>query len=139
HATRAAVEEGIVPGGGTTLLRAASVIDALAKDLRGDERIGARVVQAALRGPAFHIAENTGRNGSVVVEEILERKDPVGFDAVSGEFVDLWKAGIVDPAKVTRTALQNAVSIAGLLLTTSVMVTELKENDRSKAVAGATL
>jgi chaperonin GroEL len=139
HATRAAVEEGIVPGGGTTLLRAAAELEGLLEDLKGDERIGARVVQNALRAPAFWIAENTGRDGSVVVEEILERKAPFGFDAVSGEFVDLWKAGIVDPAKVTRSAIQNAASIASLLLTTSVMVTELKDKDRSKAVSGAIL
>ncbi len=139
HATRAAVEEGIVPGGGTTLLRAAAGLTALIGDLRGDEKLGGKVIRDGLRAPAYHIAENTGRDGGVVVEEILEKEDPVGFDAVSGEFVDLWKAGIVDPAKVTRTALQNAASIAGLLLTTSVMVTELKDKDRSKAVAGATL
>jgi chaperonin GroEL len=139
HATRAAVEEGIVPGGGTTLLRAAGALDALLGDLKGDERIGASVVQQALRAPAHWIAHNTGVNGSVVVEEILERKAPQGYDAAKGEYVDLWKAGIVDPAKVTRTALQNAASIASLLLTTSVMVTELKDKDRSKAVAGAIL
>ncbi len=139
HATRAAVEEGIVPGGGTTLLRAAAVLDSLAEDFKGDERIGVKVVQASLRAPAFFIAENTGRDGSVVVEEILEMKAPMGFDALTGEFVDLWKAGIVDPAKVTRSAIQNAASIAGLLLTTSVMVTDLKDKDRSKAVSGATL
>jgi chaperonin GroEL len=139
HATRAAVEEGIVPGGGTTLLRLAAGLDPLIKDLRDDERIGARVVQQALKAPAYWIAENTGRDGSVVIEEILESKAPLGFDAATGEFVDLWKAGIVDPAKVTRSALQNAASIASLLLTTSVMVTELKDKDRSKAVAGAIL
>jgi len=139
HATRAAVEEGIVPGGGTTLLRAAGTLDKLLEDLKDDERIGARVVQESLRAPLRAIAENTGRNGSVVVEEVLERKAPAGFDAVSGEYVDLWKAGIVDPAKVTRTAIQNAASIASLLLTTSVMVTDLKDKDRKKAVTGAIL
>ena len=139
HATRAAVEEGIVPGGGTTLLRAASSLGSVIEDLDGDEAIGARVVRDSLRAPLRCIAENTGRNGSVVVEEVLERKAPVGFDAVSGEYVDLWKAGIVDPAKVTRTAIQNAASIASLLLTTSVMVTDLKDKDRKRAVAGATL
>ena len=139
HATRAAVEEGIVPGGGTTLLRAGAALDAVIGDLEGDEQIGARVVQRSLRAPLHWIAENTGRNGSVVVEEVLERKSPVGFDAVNGEFTDLWKAGIVDPAKVTRTAIQNAASIASLLLTTSVMVTDLKDKDRKKAVTGAIL
>ncbi len=139
HATRAAVEEGIVPGGGCTLLRASLSLVRLEKDAEGDERIGIAAVRRALRAPAAQIAENTGRDGSVVVEEILEQKDSFGFDAVSGEFVDLWKAGIVDPAKVTRSAVQNAASIASLLLTTSVMVTELKDKDRSKAVAGATL
>ena len=139
HATRAAVEEGIVPGGGTTLLRASAALNSVIEDLEGDERIGARVVQASLRAPLRWIAENTGRNGSVVVEEVLERKAPIGFDAVSGEFTDLWKAGIVDPAKVTRTAIQNAASIASLLLTTSVMVTDLKDKDRKRAVTGAIL
>jgi chaperonin GroEL len=139
HATRAAVEEGIVPGGGTTLLRAAVGLDDFIDDLKGDERIGAKVVQDALRAPAACIAQNTGRDGGVVIEEILERKAPYGFDAVSGEIVDMWKAGIVDPAKVTRSALQNAASIASLLLTTSVMITELKDKDRSKAVAGAVI
>ena len=128
-----------MPGGGTTLLRAAATLDKMLEDLKDDERIGARVVQDSLRAPLRSIAENTGRNGSVVVEEVLERKAPVGFDAVSGEYVDLWKAGIVDPAKVSRTAVQNAASIASLLLTTSVMVTDLKDKDRKKAVAGATL
>jgi chaperonin GroEL len=139
HATRAAVEEGIVPGGGTTLLRAAASLDSLLEDLKGDERTGARVVQLSLRAPAYWIADNAGRDGSVVCEEILEKKAPIGFDALNGEFVDMWKAGIVDPAKVTRSAIQNAASIASLLLTTSVMVTELKDKDRSKAVAGAIL
>jgi chaperonin GroEL len=139
HATRAAVEEGIVPGGGATLLRAAAAAESMLKDLDGDERVGARIVLRSLRAPARQIAENAGRDGSVVVEEILEGKDGTGFDAARGEFCDLWKAGIVDPAKVTRTALQNAASIASLLLTTSVMVTELKDKDRAKAVAGATL
>ncbi len=139
HATRAAVEEGIVPGGGSTLLRASVALESLLTDLEGDERIGAGVVVRALRAPATQIAENTGRDGSVVAEEILEKKEPWGFDAVSGEIVDLWKAGIVDPAKVTRCALQNAASIASLLLTTSVMITDLKDKDTKKAVAGATL
>jgi chaperonin GroEL len=139
HATRAAVEEGIVPGGGVTLLRAAASLDALLKSTEGDERIGVNVVRRALRAPAMQIAENTGRNGSVVVEEVLEKKDPIGFDANTGEFVDLWKAGIIDPAKVTRSAIQNAASISALLLTTSVMITELKDKDRSRAVAGSTL
>ena len=93
-------------------------------DLEGDEQVGARVVQRSLRAPLHWIAENTGRNGSVVVEEVLERKSPVGFDAVNGEFTDLWKAGIVDPAKVTRTALQNAVSVATILLSTNCLVTD---------------
>ena len=128
-----------MPGGGTTLLRLAADLDGVIKDLRDDERIGARVVQRALRAPAYWIAENTGRDGAVVNEEILERKSPMGFNAATGEFVDMWKAGIVDPTKVTRSALQNAASIASLLLTTSVMVTELKDKDRSKAAAGAIL
>ncbi|MHC4924980.1 MAG: TCP-1/cpn60 chaperonin family protein, partial [Planctomycetota bacterium] len=139
HATRAAVEEGIVPGGGATLLRARNVVDPLLDDLRGDERTGAQIVHRALRAPLVQIADNMGRPGTVVAEEVMEMKGAKGFDAVSGEFVDLWKAGIVDPAKVTRSAIQNAASISSLLLTTSVMVTDLKENDPENAVAGAVL
>ncbi|MCX6346275.1 MAG: chaperonin GroEL [Armatimonadetes bacterium] len=124
-ATRAAVEEGIIPGGGVTLLAIAPAIDAL--KLEGDEAIGARIVRKALEEPLKKIASNAGVEGSVVVEKVKEAKKGVGFNAVTGEYEDMVKAGIVDPAKVTRCALENAASIASLLLTTEAIITEKPE------------
>ncbi len=135
HATRAAVEEGIVAGGGVALLRCKDAVDKLVKDLDGDRALGARIVLAAIESPARQIAVNAGQNGAVVVSEILANKGSVGYNARLGKMEDLVKAGIVDPAKVTRVALQNAASIAGLLLTVETMVTELKDDD--EPVAGA--
>ena len=137
HATRAASEEGIVPGGGTALLRSLPALDETLKKARGDEKEGVRIIQKALVVPLRTIAENTGADGSVVVEEVREAKATHGFDANSATFVDMMKAGIVDPAKVTRTALQNAASVAGLLLTTDTLVTELKDKKEENAVHGA--
>jgi chaperonin GroEL len=133
NATRAAVAEGIVTGGGTALLRAARVLDAL--KTKGDQRLGVEIIEHACRMPLAQIAENAGQHGSVIVEEALARKEHEGFDAVSGEWVDMWKAGIIDPTKVVRTALQNAASIAGLMLTTDTMVTSIQE--KTEAVEGA--
>ena len=132
-ATRAAVEEGIVPGGGVTLLRAISAVDELLKKLEGDEATGAKIVRRALEEPARLIAENAGYEGSVIVQRILaEEKNPrYGFNAATGEFVDLVEAGIVDPAKVTRSALQNAASIGALILTTEAVVAEKPEKKES--------
>ncbi|NUP89187.1 MAG: chaperonin GroEL [Candidatus Sumerlaeia bacterium] len=129
HATRAAVEEGIVPGGGVALIRAAKTLDKL--DVKGDERIGAEVVIRALSAPARAIAENAGQEGSIVVEKIKENSKVAsyGFNAETEEYEDLLKAGVIDPTKVTRSALQNAVSVAGLLLTTECLVTEIKEKE----------
>jgi chaperonin GroEL len=125
HAARAAVQEGIVPGGGVALLRC---IDAArAVKAKGDEKIGVDIVVRALRSPCAQIAANTGTDGTVVVAEVLGKKGAVGFNAATGEYEDLLKAGVIDPTKVTRTALQSAASIAGLLLTTEVAVTELKK------------
>jgi len=126
HATKAAAEEGIVPGGGIALLR---LIDAVeAGKYKGDEKIGADIIVEALKAPLRQIAENSGKDGAIIVDEALEKCEKnIGFDAISGEFVDMIKAGIIDPVKVTRTALANAASVAGLLLTTNVMVTELKK------------
>jgi chaperonin GroEL len=139
HASRAAVEEGIVPGGGTSLLRAAATLDALR--VKGDEKYGVDIVRKALSAPVRQIAENCGADGAVIVEEILEKAAPHGYDALNGSYTDMFKAGIVDPTKVVRCALQNAASIAGLLLTTETMVTEIKEKkgqkDGNKAVEGA--
>ena len=140
NATRAAVEEGIVPGGGVTLLRAISAVDELLKGLEGDEATGAKIVRRALEEPARQIAENAGYEGSVIVQRILsETNNPrFGFNAATGEFVDMVEAGIVDPAKVTRSALQNAASIASLILTTEAVVAEKPEKKESTpAPAGA--
>jgi chaperonin GroEL len=140
HATRAAVAEGIVPGGGTALLRCVPVVEELAEKLKHDERIGAEIVARALEKPLRTIAENCGVEGAVIADEVRTRgeKNPnVGYDANTGEFVDMFKAGIIDPTVVTRSALQNAASIAGLMLTTEVMVTKIDEDDKKSKVAGA--
>ena len=125
HATRAAVEEGIVPGGGVALIRAAEAIAKL--NLTGDEAVGANIVAKAAEEPLRQIAANGGYEGSVVVEQVKKLKGDKGFDAATGEYVDMIKSGILDPAKVTRSALQNASSIASLLLTTECLITEIKE------------
>ncbi len=130
--TRAAVEEGLVAGGGTTLLQAIPVLDAL--KLEGDEAIGASIVKAALEAPARQIADNAGARGEVVIERIAKEKPGHGYDALKGEYGDLFKKGIVDAAKVTRSALQNAASIAAMVLTTETLVTDIPE--RKEAMAG---
>ena len=125
HATRAAVEEGILPGGGVALLRAIDAVTAL--QLTGDEAIGAAILGRALESPARMIAENCGKDGAVVADEIRQLKGAMGYDAAKGEYVDMYKAGILDPAKVVRSALSNAASIAGLMLTTQVLVTKTED------------
>ena len=138
HATRAAVEEGIVPGGGVALLRSLKALEDVRGKLKGDEKFAIDIMERALAAPARAIAQNAGEDGAVVVEEILSNDKPTwGFDARRREYGDMLKAGIVDPTKVTKSALTNAVSVAGTMLTTRVMVTELKDKDRKKAVAGA--
>ncbi len=137
HATKAAWEEGVVPGGGVTYLRCIKPIKEAAKKAEGDERVGMEIVTRALEFPTRQIAENSGADGPVVVSEILEKSGAAGYDARAGEFVDLEKAGIIDPAKVCRCALQNAASVAGLLLTTSVLITEIKDKDAEKEIPGA--
>ena len=134
-ATRAAIEEGIVPGGGTALLRARAAVAAL--DLDGDEATGARMVHRALEGPSRQIAQNAGFEGAVVVQQVEEADGNTGFNADSGEFEDLVSAGVIDPAKVTRAALQNAASIAALLLTTETLVTDKPEEADPAAAAAA--
>jgi chaperonin GroEL len=126
-ATRAAIEEGIVAGGGTALLRSRSAVAAAADSLTGDEATGARTVWQALEAPARLIADNAGLEGGVVIQQIERETGSVGLNALTGEFEDLVKAGVIDPAKVTRAALQNAASIAGLLLTTEVLVADKPE------------
>jgi chaperonin GroEL len=140
HATRAAVAEGIVPGGGTACVRAIDPALKLAKSLEGDERSGALIVARALEKPIRTLAENSGQDGAVVADEVRTRGEKnanIGYNANTGEYVDMFKAGIVDPTKVTRTALQNAASIAGLMLTTEVMVTKVEEDEPKSKVQGA--
>ncbi|PYI86956.1 MAG: chaperonin GroEL [Verrucomicrobia bacterium] len=134
HATRAAVEEGIVPGGGVALIRCLSAIDAV-KGANDDERIGVDIVKRAIEFPTRELANNAGEEGSVIVEEVKRRKGNEGYDVSTGDYTDLVKAGVVDPKKVTRTALQNAASIAGLLLTTECLITEIPEK-KEKSPAG---
>ncbi len=138
HATRAAVEGGIVPGGGVALLRSLKAIDDIRGKLKGDEKFAADLLERALEAPCRAIAENAGEDGACVVDEILSSDKPAwGFDARRREYVDMLKAGIVDPTKVTKSAVMHAISVCGTMLTTRVMVTELKDKDRKKAVAGA--
>jgi len=139
HATRAAVEEGIVPGGGVALVRAAKVLDKFdaARDGDSDEQIGVTIVKRALEEPLRQIVQNAGKEGAVVVERVrADKNENFGFNAQTEEFEDLVKAGVIDPAKVTRTALQNAASIAGLMLTTEAMVSEIPEEDKAPPMPG---
>ncbi|MGH2694114.1 MAG: TCP-1/cpn60 chaperonin family protein, partial [Actinomycetota bacterium] len=126
-ATRAAVEEGVVAGGGVTLLKAQEAVEAL--ELEDDEAAGARVVLNALKAPLSWIAQNAGFEGGVVVERVRGEKPGHGLDAAAGEYVDMFKAGIIDPARVTRAALENAASIAGLMLTTEATVVDKPEEE----------
>src|SRR5207237_3727229 len=135
NATRAAVEEGIVPGGGVALLGCAKAVDAL-KKLEGDEKVGAMIVRRALEEPIRQIVENAGLEGSVIVEKVKAETVPTrGYDAESMEYVDMLQAGIIDPAKVERVALQNAASIASLLLTTEALITDIPEDEAAAAPA----
>ena len=137
HATRAAIAEGIVPGGGVTLLYATRAIDAVVP-VNDDERVGIDIVRRALQAPVRQIAENAGADGSVIVGKLLEGGDTAfGYDAQTGEFTDLLKAGIIDPAKVVRIALQDAASVAGLLITTEALIVERPEPKSPAAPAGA--
>ncbi len=135
HATRAGVQEGIVPGGGVIYIRALETVKQVRSRATGDEKIGCDILAKALEIPARQIADNAGVEGSVIVEQIKERSGNFGYNASTGEMVDMTKAGIIDPAKVVRTALQNAASVAGLLLTTNVTVTDMK--DPKQQIAGA--
>jgi chaperonin GroEL len=135
HATRAAVEEGIVAGGGVALLRTAKAVDASIAALEGDEKLGAQIVRRAIEAPLKQLVFNAGLEGAVVVQQVLSSKGNSGYNVATGEYEDLVKAGVVDPTKVTRIALQNAASIAGLLLTTECIITDAPDRD-SKAPAG---
>ena len=133
HATRAAAEEGIVPGGGTALLRVIPAVEKIHEGLAGDEKTGAAIVLRALEEPIRHIASNSGHDGAVVVDEVKSQEGSIGFNANTGEYVDMFTAGIVDPTKVTRSALQNAASIAALMLTTEAMITNIKDDEKENA------
>lgn len=137
HATRAAVEEGIVPGGGVALLRTLAALDQRIEQLSGDEQAGARIVRRALEEPLRVLCANAGEEGSAIVREVLSRKGNEGYNVASGQYEDLVAAGVVDPAKVTRTAIQNAASVASLLLTTEAMITDLPEDKPAAVPAGA--
>ena len=138
HATRAAVEEGIVPGGGVALLRCREAVEKVRSQAKGDEKIGVDIVLHSLQAPIRQIAENGGIDGSVVADEVADKPLHVGYDANKGEYVDMLKAGIIDPVKVVRVALTNAASIAGLLLTTEALVTNLdKDESKRKRVEGS--
>jgi chaperonin GroEL len=138
HATRAAAEEGILPGGGVALLRCEEAVEKARTNARGDEKIGVDIVLRAISSPLRQIADNTGVDGSVVADEVRQKPVNTGFDANTGKYVDMFKAGIIDPLKVVRTALENAASIAGLMLTTETLVTDLpKEDKKKRRVEGA--
>ena len=137
NATRAAVEEGIVAGGGTAYINAAKKVEKIVSELEGDERTGARIVLKALEAPLYRISENAGLDGSVIVNKVKESPDGIGFDAYNEQYVDMVAAGIIDPAKVTRSALQNAVSVASTLLTTEAAVVEIPAPEPSMPAGGA--
>src|SRR5438067_6835278 len=128
HATRAAVEEGIVPGGGVAFIRAQKALDKL--ELEGDEKVGAAIIRRAIEEPLRTLADNAGQEGALIVQEVKKRKGNEGYNVATGEYEDLVKAGVVDPTKVTRSALQNAASISGLLLTTEAIITEMPEKEK---------
>ena len=132
HATRAAVEEGIVPGGGVALLRAKNALDNL--KIAGDDGIGVTIIRRALEEPIRQIVENAGQEGSVVVQKVLSEKTGVGYDAQADRYIDMIEAGIIDPTKVTRTALQNASSISGLMITTEALISDIPESEKAPAM-----
>jgi len=134
HATRAAVEEGVVAGGGVALLRAQKSLDTL--EAEGDEAVGVQIVRRSLEAPLRQLVSNAGLEGALIVQEVKKSKGSMGFNVATGQYTDLIKDGVLDPAKVTRTALQNAASIAGLLLTTECMVTEIPEEPKPAPAGG---
>jgi len=135
HATRAAKQEGIVPGGGVALLRCIEAVEAAVAKLTGDEKVGGQIILRSLEAPARQLAVNSGEDGAIIVEEIKEKGGNYGYNAGTGQIVDLLKAGIIDPTKVVRTALQNAASVAALMLTTDVMITNIKDDEADKGTA----
>jgi len=139
HATKAAAQEGVVIGGGVVFLRAIAQVEAARSKARGDEKVGFDIICNALKTPTRQIVENGSGEGDVIVAQLLEKDGNTGYDANTGEFVNMFKAGIIDPAKVAKTALQNAASVAGLMLTTNVVITDLKDDDVENAEVGAVI
>jgi chaperonin GroEL len=138
HATRAAAQEGVVIGGGVVFLRAIPEVEKARAKAKGDEKIGVDIVVKALKAPTTQIVDNSGEKGDVIVAQLMDKGKNIGYDANSGQFVDMFKVGIIDPAKVARTALETAASVAGLMLTTSVLVTELKDDQKDEEpIAGS--
>ena len=137
NATRAAVEEGIIAGGGSAYIHASKKLNALIDTLEGDEKTGATIIAKALTAPLAHIAANAGLEGAVIINKVREAEPGNGFDAYNEEYVDMVKAGILDPAKVTRSALQNATSVASTLLTTESVVANIKEDAPAMPAGGA--
>ncbi len=136
HATRAAVEEGIVPGGGVAYIRAQKALETLGESLEGDVKVGVNIVKRALEQPLRTLCENAGLEGSVVVEHVKKEKKTTGFNVDTEQYVDMFEAGVIDPTKVTRSALQNAASVASLLLTTEALITEIPEKKKAPAAPG---
>ncbi|MDO4558687.1 MAG: chaperonin GroEL, partial [Planctomycetia bacterium] len=136
HATRAAAEEGILPGGGVALLRVRQAVEKARDKARGDEKVGVDIVSRVLSAPLRQIADNAGVDGSVIVDEVSGKPENTGWNGATGEYVDMYKAGIIDPLKVVRTALTSAASIAGLMLTTECMVTDLPKDREEKKKLG---
>lgn len=137
NATRAAVEEGIVPGGGVALIKAISSVKALEADASGDEATGIRIIKKALEAPLYQIAVNAGIEGAIVVDKVMNSSDNYfGYDALKGEYVDMVKSGIIDPTKVTRSALQNAASVASMVLTTESLVTDIPKPEPAMPAGG---
>ena len=137
-ATRAAVEEGIVPGGGVALIKATKAIGPLLETLTGDEKVGAEIIMRAIEEPARQIAQNAGQEGSLIVQRLKMDKSPtLGYNAAIGQYEDMLKAGILDPAMVTRSALQHAASISSLILTTECIVTDKPEDEEAAMTAAA--
>ena len=139
HATKAATQEGVIPGGGVAFLRAIAVVEQGRAKAKGDEKVGFDILCNALKAPTKQIVDNGGEHGDVIVAQLLEKSGSTGYDAGKSEFVDMLKAGIIDPAKVAKTALQNAASVAGLMLTTNVVITDLKDDDAENATVGAVI
>lgn len=130
HATRAAAQEGILPGGGVALLRCREAVEKARSAARGDEKIGVDIISRVLSAPLEQIAENCGLDGAVIADEVAQRAGTVGYDAHAGKYVDMFKAGIIDPLKVVKAEITNAASIAGLMLTTETLCTDIKKDEK---------